>query len=221
MQVPMIRTIGLSEFYFDHLPLFPIIDGLLRANSLYAARNRTQQVTTSVAQQFPPIPDNPSDIARLGLNRRPTFFGCDPKQTPAEFPLLIYIPNAPPVDGSDPVTKYAVLLAFEKTCTHPSFSTDTFKLQYPLSHTSQFLQQAQDTAFSGFLEGRLGADPAYASCLQCAAIDRARLKTYPVTPRSYVCSQCFEKYCFDPENPPPEGQIVGRKLQFKDPNPVA
>ena len=77
----------------------------LRAVSLYVARDRTKQVTSSVVQQFPPIPANQTDINRLGLNRRPTFFGCDPKESPAEFPLLIYIPNAPPVDGSDPVTK--------------------------------------------------------------------------------------------------------------------
>jgi hypothetical protein len=31
-----------------------------------------------------------------------------------EFPLLIYIPNAPPVDGSDPVTKYAASLVIGK-----------------------------------------------------------------------------------------------------------
>lgn len=77
----------------------------LRGVSLYTARDRTEQVTASVVQQFPPLPANRTDINRLGLNRRPTFFGCDPKESPAEFPLLIYIPNAPPVDGSDPVTK--------------------------------------------------------------------------------------------------------------------
>ena len=77
----------------------------LRGFTLYATRNRTQQVTTSVVQEFPPIPDIQADFGRLGLNRRPTFFGCDPKESLAEFPLLVYIPNAPPVDGSDPVTK--------------------------------------------------------------------------------------------------------------------
>jgi lysophospholipase len=101
----MIRTIGLSKFKFRATPISYYRLYPLRAVSLYAARNRTQQVTTSVVQQFPPIPDNQADIGRLGLNRRPTFFGCDPKENPAEFPLLIYIPNAPPVDGSDPVTK--------------------------------------------------------------------------------------------------------------------
>lgn len=105
--------------------------------------------------------------------------------------------------------------------THHSFSTGTFKLQYQTSHTSQFLQQAQDTAFSGFLEGQLGADPEYPSCLQCAAIDRARFKTNPVTARSDVCSKCFKKYCFDPASPPPEGQIVGRRIQLKNTDPSA
>ena len=82
-----------------------------------------------------------------------------------------------------------------------------------------FLNQAQATAYSGFMEGQLGADPAYGTCFQCAAIDRARLKTNPVTPRSAICSSCFKKYCYDPKNPPPEGQIVGRRLKFKDPDP--
>jgi len=69
------------------------------------------------------------------------------------------------------------------------------------------------------MDGQLGADPAYGTCLQCAAIDRARLKTNPVTPRSDICSGCFKKYCYDPQNPPAEGQIVGRRFQFKDPDP--
>src|SRR5258708_4006243 len=102
---------------------------------------------------------------------------------------------------------------------HHWFSTGTFKLQYESWHTTKFLDQAQYSAFSGFLEGQLGADPEYGSCLQCAAIDRARLKTNPITPRSDLCSKCFKKYCFDPANPPPEGQIVGRIIQFKNTDP--
>ena len=69
------------------------------------------------------------------------------------------------------------------------------------------------------MDGKLGPDPEYGTCLQCAAVDRARLKTHPVTPRSDICSSCFKKYCYDPENPPPEGQIVGRRFKFKDPDP--
>jgi len=100
------------------------------------------------------------------------------------------------------------------------FSSRTFKLSYAPWHTSQFLSQAQASAFDGFLEGQLGADPGYGNCLQCAALDRARLKTNPVTPRSDICSNCFKKYCYDPQSPPPEGQIVGRRFKFKDPDPL-
>ena len=99
------------------------------------------------------------------------------------------------------------------------FSSGTFKLSYAPWHTSQFLSQARATTTDGFLEGQLGADPEFGTCLQCAAIDRARLKTNPVTPRSGICSGCFKKYCYDPQNPPPEGQIVGRRFKFKDPDP--
>jgi hypothetical protein len=99
------------------------------------------------------------------------------------------------------------------------FSSGTFKLSYAPWHTSQFLSQARATVTDGFMEGQLGADPAFGTCLQCAAVDRARLKTNPVTPRSDICSNCFKKYCYDPQNPPPEGQIVGRRFKFKDPDP--
>ena len=99
------------------------------------------------------------------------------------------------------------------------FSSGTFQLTYATWHTSQFLSQAKSTAMDGFLEGQLGPDPEYGTCLQCAAIDRARLKTNPVTPRSDICSRCFKKYCYDPASPPPEGQIVGRRFKFKDPDP--
>lgn len=82
-----------------------------------------------------------------------------------------------------------------------------------------FLNQAQAIAYDGFIEGQVGPDPEYPTCFQCAAIDRARLKTNPVTPRSDICTSCFKKYCYDPANPPSGSQIVGRRFQFKDPDP--
>jgi lysophospholipase len=100
------QTIGLSKSHFR--PTRSLHVGqpyTLRAHSIYTSRNRTLEVTASVVQKFPPLPDDPLDVVRLGLSRRPTFFGCDPKQNPAEYPLMIYVPNAPPADGSDPVTK--------------------------------------------------------------------------------------------------------------------
>ena len=119
---------------------------------------------------------------------------------------VIPLPSKP--DYSSSIAKYLLL-----------FSSGTFQLTYAPWHTSKFLSQAKSTAMDGFLEGQLGPDPEYGTCLQCAAIDRARLKTNPVTPRSAICSSCFKKYCYDPQNPPPEGQIVGRRLKFKNPDP--
>lgn len=43
---------------------------------------------------FPPIP-NVNTFVNLGLNNRPTWFGCDAKTTGAPSPLNLYLPNAP------------------------------------------------------------------------------------------------------------------------------
>lgn len=53
---------------------------------------------------MPPIPSTPDDFIATGVNARPTFFGCDPSSSD-DYPLIIYLPNAPPLTGDDPVTK--------------------------------------------------------------------------------------------------------------------
>ncbi|EJD52526.1 hypothetical protein AURDEDRAFT_181106 [Auricularia subglabra TFB-10046 SS5] len=172
--------------------------------AIYATRNRTRNFLTTTHQQMPPLPDKFPDFSRLQLNRRPTFFGCDPKDpTTPEFPLLIYLPNSPPVDGDDPIT-----------------NTNTFTLHYTPEHTSLFLDAAQNNTFAGFVPGKKGADPNFPKCLQCAAIDRARYKVNGTTPiaRSDFCTKCFKQYCFDPSNPPAANLVVGRKLKFRSPD---
>jgi lysophospholipase len=56
-------------------------------------------------QDFPPIPDSADAFVATGTNARPTFFGCDPPQMPPDYPLVVYLPNSPPLNGSDPSTK--------------------------------------------------------------------------------------------------------------------
>lgn len=102
-----------------------------------------------------------------------------------------------------------------------SISTDTFQVQYTQLHTSLFLDAAHSSTTSGFLPGALGPDPKFGLCLQCAALDRARLKSTPPIARSPFCSQCFTQYCYDPSSSPTPGSVVGRKLLFVDPNPQA
>jgi lysophospholipase len=71
----------------------------------------------------------------------------------------------------------------------------------------------------GFVPGSLGADPNWSKCLKCAAVDRARLRITPALARSDICAQCFMQYCFDPAHPPSKNELVGRKLQYQNPDP--
>ncbi|KAG9053771.1 Lysophospholipase 1 [Serendipita sp. 407] len=174
---------------------FPTLLGLIQTQ-------RHEGVVAGVAQPLPPLPSEEIAV-RDQLNLRPTFFGCDPSSVP-EWPLVISLPNAPPADGSLPVT-----------------NTDTFKLTYTDRHSELFLDQAFGTATSGFVPGQLGADPEWAQCLQCAVVDRQRFKHQPVIPRSQQCQRCFSRYCYDPANPPraEDLKVVGRQFKFTDPDP--
>ncbi|TDL25988.1 phospholipase B [Rickenella mellea] len=168
---------------------------------IFSQQRITSLLNTS-HQGFPPIPSSSAEFLSTGVNQRPTFFGCNPTQTPPEYPLFIYLPNSPPATGDAPVT-----------------NTGTFKLSYTQKFTTLFLSQAFQSASSGFNINATGPDPGFGKCLQCAAIDRARLKFTPSPPRSPICSDCFDQYCYDPKNPPSAGDIVGRKYGHVDPDP--
>lgn len=62
-------------------------------------------------------------------------------------------------------------------------------------------------------------DQNFGECLQCAAIDRARYNVNPPLARSSICTQCFQQYCFDPNNLTSSSALPGRKLNFVDPDP--
>ncbi|KAF8993709.1 phospholipase B [Cyathus striatus] len=167
---------------------------------IFSAKRQSTLLQSS-HQQFPPIPPDPTSFIETGVNSRPTFFGCDP-QNPSDFPLVIYLPNAPPITGDDPVT-----------------NTATFQLSYTEKHTQIFLDQVHFNTISGFTPNANIPDKNWGTCLQCAAIDRARYKVFPAVPRSDQCQHCFTQYCFDPENPPNKSELPNRKLKFVDPDP--
>ncbi|KAF9478647.1 phospholipase B [Pholiota conissans] len=162
---------------------------------------RQFQFLQETHKSFPPIPTTPQDFIDTGVNARPTFFGCDPGATD-DFPLVIYLPNAPPISGSDPVT-----------------NTATFQLSYTLLHTRLFFNQVHTNIISGFTPNSNNPDSNWGKCLQCAAFDRARSKVTPPIQRSTLCLQCFKQYCFDPANPPSKAELPNRKLIFVDPDP--
>jgi hypothetical protein len=73
--------------------------------------SRLEKFLIASHQSFPPIPPSSNAWVEMGVNARPTFFGCDPKLSPPEYPLVVYLPNAPPVNGDDPVTKFVLSLS--------------------------------------------------------------------------------------------------------------
>jgi lysophospholipase len=82
-----------------------------------------------------------------------------------------------------------------------------------------FLDQAHANAIGGFMANSNSPDPNFGKCLQCAAIDRARYKIKPPLEQSSFCTQCFQKYCFDPDNLTSASELPGRKLAFVNPDP--
>ena len=95
------------------------------------------------------------------------------------------------------------------------------KLSYTLEHTQLFLDQAHNNTISGFVPNSNSADPNWGKCLQCGAIDRARYKTNPVTPRSEFCTTCFQQYCYNATNPPSRTELPNRNLTYFDPGNTA
>ncbi|KIJ42632.1 hypothetical protein M422DRAFT_31221 [Sphaerobolus stellatus SS14] len=161
------------------------------------AAKRIQTILNETHQAFPPIP---KDFLGTGVTLHPTFFGCNATAL-SDYPMIIYIPNAPPADGSDPVT-----------------NPDGFKTSYSQEHQDLFYDQSYMSATGGYIPNRLGSDPNFLNCLKCATIDRARLMAQPPIVRSQTCQTCFDRYCYNPDNQPSSKAIVGRKLVFTDPD---
>ena len=97
-------------------------------------------------------------------------------------------------------------------------SQGTFKLAYTSKETQVFLDQAHNNTIGGFTPNSNSPDPNWGKCLQCAAVDRARLRQN-VTARSSICQQCFSQYCYDPSHPPSSSLLPNRKFKLVDPDP--
>ncbi|KAI0295829.1 phospholipase B [Multifurca ochricompacta] len=176
--------------------------GWPNGSSPYLSAARITDLLQSSHQPAPPLPGNTAEFVSTGVNMRPTFFGCFPTQNPPEYPIMIYFPNSPPLNGDNPVS-----------------NTGTFKLDYTPKHTQLFLDQVHANVIGGFVPNSNSPDPNFGKCLQCVAIDRARYRVNPVLARSEFCSACFQQYCFDPNNLTSSAQLPGRKLAFVDPDP--
>ncbi|KAH7142528.1 lysophospholipase catalytic domain-containing protein, partial [Fusarium sp. MPI-SDFR-AT-0072] len=62
--------------------------------ALVATYQRSKEGTSTQNSEFPKVPDQNTYI-NLGLNKRPTFFGCGTDSKNLSGPLIIYLLNAP------------------------------------------------------------------------------------------------------------------------------
>ncbi|KAL8767312.1 MAG: hypothetical protein Q9209_006150 [Squamulea sp. 1 TL-2023] len=118
---------------------------------------------------FPSIPDT-NTFVNLGLNTRPTFFGCNSSNTSSITPLIVYIPNAPYVFQSN---------------------VSTFTSSYNTSARNAMVQNGYEGATMG--NGTL--DSQWPVCVGCAILSRSLERTETRVPQA--CEQCFQRYCWD------------------------
>ncbi|KAK1780485.1 lysophospholipase [Copromyces sp. CBS 386.78] len=126
---------------------------------------------------FPPIPDDWTFV-NLGLNNRPSFFGCDVKnftfdanlKNQAVPPLIVYVPNAPYTTMSN---------------------VSTFDPSYTMSERNDIISNGWNSATQG--NGTL--DKEWPTCVACAIISRSLDRLGRQTPAA--CKTCFERYCWN------------------------
>jgi len=137
--------------------------------SLVATYRRSVDGFSASNHEFPPVPDQNSFV-NLGLNRRPTFFGCETNHTTDAGPLVVYLPNTP----------------------YSYFSNvSTFDLEYTTEERDKIIQNGYDVVTMG----NASVDPRWPACLGCAILSRSfgRTKTAPPP----ICVDCFKRYCWN------------------------
>ena len=121
---------------------------------------------------FPYVPDV-NTFVNLGLNKKPTFFGCDGRNlTDLEYipPLIVYIPNS-----------------------RHSFNGNqsTFKMSYSDSERLGMIKNG----FEAATMGNFTDDSDFLGCVGCAIIRRKQQNLNATLPSE--CSQCFTNYCWN------------------------
>jgi lysophospholipase len=127
--------------------------------------NETMQNGTA----FPAIPDQ-NTFVNLGLNNRPTFFGCDASNMTGPAPLIVYLPNSPYTYNSN---------------------TSTFQMDYNNTERNIIIQNG----YNAVTQGNGTIDNQWPACVGCAILSRSFDRTGQAVPD--VCKQCFDRYCWD------------------------
>lgn len=128
--------------------------------------------TISNGTQFPAVPDAETFI-NSGLNRKPTFFGCDANNfTGTVPPLVVYIANTPYTSWSN---------------------VSTYDPSYSDTQRNEIIQNGFNVATMG--NGTLADNANWRTCVGCAVMSRTWSKAGAEVPS--VCQDCFTQYCWD------------------------
>lgn len=131
--------------------------------SLVATYERSLVSKIENGTAFPSIPGQ-NTFVNLGLNTRPTFFGCDSSNLTGPAPLVVYVPNTPYVYNSN---------------------VSTFTMTYNNTERNAIIQNGYDVATMG--NGTLDAD--FPVCVGCAVLSRSLERTGTTVPDA--CKACF------------------------------
>ncbi|KAJ5041505.1 uncharacterized protein L3040_005090 [Drepanopeziza brunnea f. sp. 'multigermtubi'] len=137
--------------------------------SLVATYARSLNTAIENGTAFPAIPDV-NTFVNLGLNNRPTFFGCDSANLTGPAPLVVYIPNSPYITFSN---------------------VSTFDPAYNNTQRNLIIQNGYEGAT--LANGTLDAE--WPTCMGCAVIARSLERTGTAMPD--VCNTCMERYCWN------------------------
>jgi lysophospholipase len=119
-----------------------------------------------VSFPFPQVPDAETFI-NLGLNQRPTFFGCNESAGP----LVVYLPNAPYTYHSN---------------------VSTFDLEYDIASRDAIIRNA----LNGATSGNSTLDTNWSSCVACAVLARSFDRSGG-NARPAACRACYDRYCWN------------------------
>ncbi|KEF57225.1 lysophospholipase [Exophiala aquamarina CBS 119918] len=118
---------------------------------------------------FPSVPDQ-NTFVNLGLNARPTFFGCDSSNMTGPSPLIVYIPNFPYSYQSN---------------------VSTFDLQFNDTERNAIIQNGYNVVTMA--NGTIDMD--WPACVGCSILSRSLERTGTDVP--VVCQHCFTRYCWN------------------------
>jgi lysophospholipase len=137
--------------------------------AMIAAYERSLKSDVMNGTTFPAIPDFNTFI-NLGLNARPTFFGCNSKNNSAPTPIIVYIPNAP----------YSYMSNLSTTTT-----------EFNNSVRNSIIQNGYEVATIG--NGTVEQE--WSMCVGCVILQRSFERTNTAIPQQ--CTKCFRKHCWN------------------------